>query len=226
MAKQKKNSNYVTEKNIEKKEAKDLEKRKAEQMKTLKTVGIISGSVLGIIGMILLILLALGVFDYVPEPTYHVTFNFDNQTSLHIELYGNDAPETVEHFLELCNDNYFNNMYAHTLLEGLLYIGSEDAAVGDGGVYGEFKDNGFNNKIEMKAGVICMARGDDYDSAYGQFFVLLKDNPGLKGKYAAFGKITDTEGLEALLSTIQVASNGKVVDAPKVISVSTHAAHH
>ena len=226
MAKQKKNSNYVTEKNIAKKEAKDAEKRKEERVKTIKIVSIITGSAVGIVALILGILFALGVFDYYPEPTYHVTFNFDNETSLHIELYGDDAPKTVEHFLELCKDNYFNDMYAHTFLQGLLYVGSEDAAVGDGGVYGEFKNNGFNNKIEMKEGVICMARGEDNDSAYGQFFILTRNMPSLKGKYAAFGKVTDLEGFEELLNSIQVGSNGVVKDAPKIISVSTHAAHH
>ena len=198
--------------------------------KKIENAVIISVAVLAGIAMILLILLTLGVFDTTPDPTHYVSFNFDNGTSLHIELYGNEAPETVEHFVYLCQepdyygDTYFISMFAHTYANGLLYVGSEDAPVGDGGVHGEFLSNGFNNKIAMKEGVVCMARGEDKNSAYGQFFILTEDMPELKGEYAAFGKISNFEAFKEFINSLGILSDGTIENAPRIISVSVEKA--
>ena len=229
MAKQKKNSNYVTEKNIEKQEAKEEEKRKEQQTKIIKRVAIISGSVVGAIALILLLVFILDV----PTASAHATFNLDNGESIHIELYGNAAPETVEHFLWLCEDKdyygrtYFEDMYVHTFLNGLLYVGSERADIEDGEVLrGEFSKNSFYNRIKMTEGTVCMARGEDYDSAYGQFFILTKDAPSLMGEYAAFGKVTNMDEVKALIESLEVDENGEIIGAPKIVSVNVHEAHH
>ena len=251
MSNQEKKTSYEAEENIEnattetapKKKQKDSKRAAAEgaslgkavaalklkikaNKKKVENTVIISVAVLAGIAMMLLMLMALGVFDFSPDPTYYASFNFDNGLSIHIELYGEQAPETVEHFVYLCQDpdyygeTYFENMFAHTLVNDLLYIGSEDAAVGDGGLHGEFLTNGFNNKISMKEGVVCMARGEDKDSAYGQFFILTEDMPELKGEYAAFGKVSNLEALEEFLNSLVVSSDGTIDNAPKIISVS------
>jgi peptidyl-prolyl cis-trans isomerase B (cyclophilin B) len=223
MAKQKKNSNYVTEKTVAAKAEREAAKIKEKKEKTIKIVAISVASAVVFIGLILGLLIGLGAFDYSPDPTYHVSFTLDNGSTLHIELYGNDAPETVKHFLKLCDDGHFNGLSAHSLINGELFVGEEVADAK--GIKGEFKKNGFENKIPMKKGVVCMARGSDPNSAYGQFFILSKNDSSLKGEYAAFGKITDTSTLDSLLKGITIDDNGRVADAPKITKVSTHAAH-
>ena len=105
MAKQKKNSNYSTEKK-QAKEAKAAEiKRKEQTAKTVKLVAIWAGGALLLIALVVGLLFALGVFDYVPEATYHASFTFSDGNTIHVELYGNDAPETVEHFIDLCESD-------------------------------------------------------------------------------------------------------------------------
>ena len=61
-------------------------------------------------------------------------------------------------------------------------------------IKGEFPANGVKNKISHTRGVISMARGDDYDSASSQFFIVQEDSIYLDGKYAAFGRVT--KGIE------------------------------
>lgn len=228
MAKQKKNSNYQTEKNIAEKAKKEEEKQKAEQAKKIKLAAIIAGASAAFIALFFGILFAAGAFDYSPEPTYHATVSLDNGQSLHIELYGEDAPETVENFIDLAEAGYFDGMYLHTFADGLLYGGSENADGGSKGIKGEFSSNGTENKIPMKKGVVCMARGEDYDSAYGQFFILTKNKSELKGNYAAFGKITDMDALKTILKGIETDAGGNITDstAPKITGISLHAAHH
>ena len=226
MAKKKKNSNYVTEKTIAAKEQKAEQKLKEKKAKTVKIVAISVGAVLAFAAIIVGILLGVGAFDYDPDPTYHATFTFDSGESLHIELYGNDAPETVKHFTKLCESGYYDGRSAHTLINSLLYVGMVDAGNGESGIKGEFELNGFKNKIPMKKGTVCMARGESYDSAYGQFFVLTKNKSSLKGEYAAFGSVTNLDVLETLVDRIEVDENGRVTNAPVITGVSLHEAHH
>ena len=225
MAKQKKNSNYVTDKNIAKKEALEEQKQKKETAKTVKTVAIIAGSVVAVVAILFIILWACGAFNYYPEGTMDAAITFDDGTTLHFELYGHDVPETVEHFKKLYTTGFFKNMTAHTFLNGLLYFGDTHADGGKYGINGEFSANGFKNKIKMEKGVICLARGEDNNSGYGQFFVLTENSPELKGEYAAFGKITDYSALEKLLEKIEVGKDGKIVNAPVITKVDVHASH-
>ena len=222
MAKQKKNSNYVTEKNIAKKEAQEEQKRKEKQVQTVKIVAISVGAVLVVALAVLGILFALGAFEYYPEATEHVNITLADGTVFHVELYGNDAPTTVANFKKLYSSGYFNGKTAHTYKDGILYLGSETADGGSNGIKGEFKANGFDNKIDMEAGVLCMARGDNYDSAYGQFFILTKDSPKIQGDYAVFGKITDVTPLNKLVSGITTDADGKVQNPVKISSITNH----
>lgn len=226
MAKQKKNANYLTDKNIAKKEALDEQKRKKENAKNLKTFGIIAGSVVGVALVLLIVLWACGAFNYYPEGTMDAAITFDNGTTLHFELYGEDAPTTVEHFKKLYTTGFFkSNLTAHTFLNGLLYFGDTKADGGSQGIKGEFDSNGFKNKVKMEKGVICLARGEGKNSGYGQFFILTENSPKLQGEYTAFGKITDYSALEKLLDSIEVDANGNITNAPVITSVDVHASH-
>lgn len=225
MAKQKKNSNYVTDKTSAAKAEREATKAKEQKDKKVKLAVTISATLVGCIAVIIGFLALVGVFNYTPEATNHASVILSNGQSFHIELYGNDAPETVKHFVKLCEDGYFTGKSLHTLTDGLLYCGSENADGGKNGIKGEFTDNGFENKVAMKKGVVAMARGESKDSAYGQFFVLTKNNKGLDGKYAAFGKITDIDVLNELLKDIRVSADGSVENAPTIKSVSFHDAH-
>lgn len=222
MAKQKKNSNYVTEKTVAAKAMKEEEARKKAQSKKNTTIAIAVSAVVGVIALLFAILLVSGAFDYIPETTSHANIVFDNGTEVHIELYGKDAPETVEHFMELAEKGYFTGKTAHTLVDGLLYAGDTNADGGKNGIKGEFHSNNVNNQIPMKKGTVCMARGEGKDSAYGQFFILSGRNNDLLGEYAAFGRITDYTALEKLLDSVTADSTGKVTNAPKITKVELH----
>ena len=225
MAKQKKNSNYVTEKTSAAKA--EMEAAKEKELKAKKVKTLVLAIVIPVLAIALIvgILFLTGAFDYDPHPTYHATVTLDNGTSLHIELYGNDAPETVKHFIKLSQENYFNGRSVLSLVDGSLYLGNETADGDKLGIKGEFESNGFDNRIPMRKGVVCMARGDGNNTAYGQFFILTKKNASLKGEYAAFGRMTDTEALDNLLDSLTVNADGSIKDAPKITGISLHAAH-
>ena len=211
-------------KTLSKKELRDLQKKKKRKRKAL--LGVIAAVVF--VGAFIGILFLTGAFDYQPQPTYDVLITVANYGSIHVELYGNDAPETVTHFRSLADSGYYNGKSVFKLLDDLMYMGDENASDPTRGIKGEFSENGFENKVRHERGTLSMARGADPDSAYGQFFIVTKDSPALDGKYAAFGKITSgMDVIDNILRSVTPDENGMIPKdkQPIITSVSGHAPH-
>lgn len=116
------------------------------------------------------------------------------------ELYKEDAPITVENFIKLVNEKFYDGLTFHRVIKGFMIQGGDPMGNGMGGakdnIKGEFVANGVVNDIKHERGVISMARAQDYNSASSQFFIMHANAPYLDGQYAAFGKIT--QGLEVI----------------------------
>ena len=120
-----------------------------------------------------------------------------------VERDGDEAPLTVENFIDLCNKGFYDGLTFHRYVKDFVLQGGDPDGTGLGGcessVEGEFSANGIKNTIKHKRGVISMARNQfDYNSASSQFFICLRNScsTDLDGQYAAFGKIT--EGMEII----------------------------
>lgn len=115
------------------------------------------------------------------------------------ELYEDIAPVTVENFVKLAEQGFYNGLKFHRVIPGFMIQGGCPLGTGTGGpgytIKGEFSSNGIKNDLKHERGVISMARAMDPDSAGSQFFIMVDDAPYLDGQYAAFGKVT--EGMEA-----------------------------
>lgn len=116
------------------------------------------------------------------------------------ELYPETAPATVENFLKLIEEKFYDGMIFHRVIEDFMIQGGgydENGKVKQAAsIKGEFAANGFNNNLMHTRGVLSMARTSFPNSASSQFFIMHRDAPHLDGQYAAFGKIT--EGIEAV----------------------------
>ena len=111
------------------------------------------------------------------------------------ELYPDIAPITVENFVKLINEEFFNGLIFHRVIKGFMIQGGgyrEDGTHKEAdSIKGEFSANGVENPLKHTRGVLSMARTMIPDSASSQFFIMHEDAPHLDGQYAAFGKITD-----------------------------------
>ena len=130
-----------------------------------------------------------------------VQFEMENGDKFVVELYPEYAPETVENFIKLTKDGFFDGLTFHRIVDGFMAQGGWLDAEGNpreaDTIKGEFSENGYSkNTLKRTKGVISMARADDPDSASSQFFIMLGDNSGLNGGYAAFGKVI--EGMEVV----------------------------
>ena len=109
-----------------------------------------------------------------------------------LQLDGDTAPITVGNFVKLANEEFYDGIIFHRVIEGFVIQGGDPTGNGTGGsaqkIKGEFALNRVTNNISHKRGVISMARGNDKNSASSQFFICHGDcSADLDGRYAAFG---------------------------------------
>ena len=113
---------------------------------------------------------------------------------MEFELYPEIAPITVENFIKLAKEGFYEGLTFHRVIKGFVIQGGCPKGNGTGGpgytIKGEFKSNGVDNPIKHEVGVLSMARSMAPNSAGSQFFIMVGNMPHLDGQYAAFGKIT------------------------------------
>ena len=130
----------------------------------------------------------------------NICITMDNGKQMEAELYPDIAPITVENFVKLINENFYDGIIFHRVIEDFMIQGGDPTGTGMGGsnnkIKGEFLANGVVNDLKHTRGVLSMARSMDPNSASSQFFIMHKDSPHLDGQYAAFGKIT--KGIEVV----------------------------
>ena len=130
-----------------------------------------------------------------------VTFTMQGGKIFKAELYPDKAPNTVNNFISLVRNHFYDGLTFHRVIEGFMIQGGDPAGNGTGGpgytIKGEFRSNGYPaNDIKHLRGVLSMARSMMPDSAGSQFFIMHRNAAHLDGQYAAFGKVT--EGMEVV----------------------------
>lgn len=130
-----------------------------------------------------------------------VTFTMHGGKTFKAELYPDKAPNTVNNFISLVRNHFYDGLTFHRVIEGFMIQGGDPAGNGTGGpgytIKGEFRSNGYPaNDIKHLRGVLSMARSMMPDSAGSQFFIMHRNAAHLDGQYAAFGKVT--EGMEVV----------------------------
>jgi peptidyl-prolyl cis-trans isomerase B (cyclophilin B) len=138
-----------------------------------------------------------------------VTITMENGDVIKAELYPEIAPISVNNFISLINQGFYNGLIFHRVIRGFMIQGGCPDGTGMGGpgysIKGEFAHNGVQNDLKHTEGVLSMARSMLPDSAGSQFFIMHKTSPHLDGEYAAFGKVT--EGMDAVNKIAETATD-------------------
>lgn len=129
-----------------------------------------------------------------------ITIEMENGDIIKAELYPDIAPNTVNNFLALITQGFYDGKIFHRVIPGFMIQGGCPSGTGMGGpgysITGEFSANGCKNDLKHCRGVLSMARSASPNSAGSQFFIMTDDAPHLDGQYAAFGKVT--QGMDAV----------------------------
>ena len=163
-------------------------------------------------------------FDGDLGDTVMVQIEMENGGIMKLELYPDAAPITVENFLSLVNEGFYDGLIFHRVIEDFMIQGGDPEGTGMGGsskkIKGEFAANGVANPIKHERGVISMARSRANDSASSQFFICHADAPHLDGSYAAFGRVI--EGMEVVdeIAGVQTDKNDRPVEDVVIKSIT------
>src|SRR6187397_2658977 len=118
------------------------------------------------------------------------------------ELFAREAPKTVNSFVFLAREKFFDWLIFHRVIPGFMIQGGDPTGTGSGGPGYKLKAE-FNKRKHVR-GVLSAARTNDPNSAGSQFFVMHATSPHLDNQYTVFGKVT--KGEEVI---------DKIVNAPK-----------
>ena len=128
-----------------------------------------------------------------------------NGKKMFAELYEDIAPKTVENFLKLVDEKFYDGIIFHRVIKNFMcqaggyFIENRTIKEKEAeSIVGEFESNGFKNDLKHSLGVLSMARTDDPNSASSQFFLCVDNCAHLDKNYAGFGMIIDDDSLEVL----------------------------
>lgn len=149
---------------------------------------------------------------------HHAEINIKDYGTIEVELDADTAPISVTNFVKLAQEDFYDGLTFHRIIDGFMMQGGDPDGDGTGGsketIKGEFSSNGVENDISHVRGVISMARASDPDSASSQFFIVQTDSEFLDGDYAAFGQVT--EGMDIVDKICKEAepvdNNGLIAD--------------
>lgn len=163
-----------------------------------------------------------------PIGVHHAVIQIEGYDPIALELDGDSAPVTVQNFMDLANDGFYDGLTFHRIMDGFMMQGGDPKGDGTGGsdqtIVGEFTDNGYDNQLENVRGAIAMARSSMPDSASSQFYIVQEDSDFLDGQYAVFGHVT--EGMDVVDAICKAAkptdNNGTISkeDQPVITSIT------
>jgi cyclophilin family peptidyl-prolyl cis-trans isomerase len=142
-----------------------------------------------------------------------------NHGPIAIELFGDDAPKTVQNFLDLSEKGFYDGITFHRVIPDFMIQGGCPLGTGTGGPGYEFEDEPNAHKVER--GALAMAnRGPNTNGS--QFFIVTADAcPWLDGKHTVFGRVTSGMDTVDEISRVAADARDKPLEAVVIERVET-----
>jgi peptidyl-prolyl cis-trans isomerase B (cyclophilin B) len=132
-----------------------------------------------------------------------------NHGAIAIELFDDDAPKTVENFLKLARDGFYDGVIFHRIIPDFMIQGGDPTGTGSGGPGYQFEDE-FNDRKVVR-GALAMANAGPNTNGSQFFIVTTEAASWLDGKHTVFGTVTD--GMDVVDAISAVETDGS--DRPR-----------
>jgi cyclophilin family peptidyl-prolyl cis-trans isomerase len=124
-----------------------------------------------------------------------------NHGPIAIELFDEDAPKTVENFLKLSRDGFYEGVIFHRVIPDFMIQGGDPTGTGSGGPGYQFEDEFNDNKIVR--GALAMANAGPNTNGSQFFIVTTEAASWLDGKHTVFGRVTDGMDVVDVISALE-----------------------
>jgi cyclophilin family peptidyl-prolyl cis-trans isomerase len=141
-----------------------------------------------------------------------------NNGSIELELFADDAPKTVQNFVKLSRDGFYDGVVFHRVIPDFMIQGGDPTGTGSGGPGYQFEDEFNDHKVER--GALAMANAGPNTNG-SQFFIVTADAcPWLDGKHTVFGKVTSGMEVVDAISQLPTDARDRPQDDVTIDSVS------
>lgn len=110
------------------------------------------------------------------------------QGDIDLEVYPQHAPKTVNNFVFLASEGFYDGVVFHRVISNFMIQGGDPTGTGSGGPGYKFEDEVNNNPLKHEQGVISMANAGPNTNG-SQFFITHSPQPHLNGNHTVFGKV-------------------------------------
>ena len=141
-----------------------------------------------------------------------------NHGPIHVELFPDDAPKTVNNFVKLVNDGFYDRVIFHRVIPDFMIQGGDPTGTGSGGPGYSFEDEFNDHKVER--GALAMANAGPNTNGSQVFIVTTEAAPWLDGKHTVFGRVTDGMDVVDTISELPRDARDKPHDDVVIESVS------
>jgi peptidyl-prolyl cis-trans isomerase B (cyclophilin B) len=133
-----------------------------------------------------------------------------NHGAIAIELFDDDAPKTVENFLKLARDGFYNGVIFHRVIPDFMVQGGDPTGTGSGGPGYQFEDEFNDNKVVR--GALAMANAGPNTNGSQFFIVTTEAASWLDGKHTVFGRVTDGMDVVDTISALETDARDRPRD--------------
>ncbi|MCB9078034.1 MAG: peptidylprolyl isomerase [Anaerolineaceae bacterium] len=123
-----------------------------------------------------------------PEKSYKVSMD-TTQGTIEIELFPEYAPKTVNNFVFLAREGFYDGVTFHRVISNFMIQGGDPTGTGRGGPGYRFEDEFDGNPLRHETGVLSMANAGPNTNG-SQFFITHGPQPHLNNRHTVFGKVT------------------------------------
>jgi peptidyl-prolyl cis-trans isomerase B (cyclophilin B) len=143
-----------------------------------------------------------------------------NHGPIALELFDDDAPKTVDNFIKLSRDGYYDGLTFHRVIRDFMIQGGCPLGTGTGGPGYEFEDE--INEHKVVRGALAMAnRGPNTNGS--QFFIVTTEAaPWLDGKHTVFGRVADGMNSVDAIEAVETGAQDRPVEPVKIERVEVH----